>query len=160
MTSLDDYAARLVESGEGEDAARLAMGEWAALCRREYGRGGLKQAAQHARRPYKTVYDRARLVDYYEQLLPRRLLAPGDSIARELLEEFPELTWTDLRLAQRLDAGNPWVALQALRTLVHPDKSIEQVARDIQQARRANGHEQTRYVIDNGTGLRVIIERY
>lgn len=143
-----------------EELASVASGEVAYLIQLEYGWGGLSMAAARVRKPYKTIAGRVRVIGYYEKLLPGRNLDKDRSIVHELLEEFPELTYTDLRTAMSLDKDNPWVALDALRKLLKPEMSPERFALEVQAERRRNGHDQKRYVVDNGRGLRVTIERY
>lgn len=143
-----------------EQQATVASGEVAYLIQREFGWGGLAKAAATVRKPYKTIAGRVRVVAYYEKLLPGRNLDKERSVVHEILEEFSDLTYTDLRTAMTLDGDNPWVALDALRKLLKPEMSPERFAIEVGKERKRNGHEQTRYVIDNGRGLRVTIERY
>lgn len=143
-----------------EQQATVASGEVAYLIQQEFGWGGLARAALAVRKPYKTIAGRVRVVTYYEKLLPGRNLDKQRSVVHEILEEFPDLTYTDLRTAMTLDRDNPWVALDALRKLLKPDMSPERFAVEVGKERKRNGHEQTRYVIDNGRGLRITIERY
>lgn len=143
-----------------EQQATVASGEVAYMIQREFGWGGLARAALMVRKPYKTIANRARVIGYYQQLSPRGNLDKERSVVHELLQEFADLTYTDLRTAMSLDRDNPWVALDALRNLLQPNMSPERFAIEVGKERKRNGHEQTRYVLDNGRGLRITIERY
>ena len=160
MPTFADRTAELEATLGHEQQATVASGEVAYLIQTEHGWGGLARAALQVRKPYKTIAGRARVIGYYEKLLPGRNLDKERSVAHELLEEFTDLTYTDLRTAMRLDRNNPWVALYALRKILLPDMSPERFAIEVQKERRRNGHEQTTYVVDNGRGLRITIERY
>lgn len=179
---IDDYATELEQAGGDEDTARLTKAEIAAMCVLEHGHGGLTDACRKARRKYKTTWEHAQVVLYYERLLPGRKLEKCGSVARELAEEFSELNWTDLRTAMWMDRENPWAALKALRDIVTPEKPPEVVEAHVLAELRKQGKNPKRFtieqdgvratvsgyrpdlpsplVLDNGRGLRVTIERH
>ena len=146
----------LRESGEAEDRGRLLAGEVAALLQQEYGWGGLKEAAKTAHREYKTVAERARVVSYYQRLSAGQIF-PGSSVARELLDEYPLLTWTHLRVAKGLDKSNPQVALQALRD--GQDMTPLEFKRYIAQLKAGTGWHPERYIFQARAGYTVIVKR-
>ncbi|MBN1430473.1 MAG: hypothetical protein JXB07_19035 [Anaerolineae bacterium] len=139
-----------------EDSARLMQGEAAALIQEHYGHGGLVEAAKMSHSEYKTIAERARVIRYYQQLSAGQNLVLGESIARDLIDEFPTLRWTHLRVAKGL-SSNPWEALTALRD--GQDMTPVEFKRHVARLRRQNGHKPIRMVIDGRAGYRLTIAR-
>lgn len=139
-----------------EDSGRLLQGEAATLVQQFYGHGGLTEAAKMSHSEYKTLAERARVVSYYQRLSAGQILEIGQSVARDLLGEFPTLRWTHLRVAKGL-SDNPWEALTALRD--GQDMTPKEFKRHVAKLRKANGHKPTRMIIDGRAGYRVTITR-
>jgi len=140
-----------------EDDGRLLQGEGAALLQQYYGWGGLAEAAKMTHSEYKTLAERARVIAYYQQLSAGQNLGLRDSIARELLDEFPSIRWTHLRVAKGLSDSNPWLALSALKDGM--DMTPKEFKRHVARIKKANGHKPTRMIIDGRAGYRVMITR-
>jgi hypothetical protein len=144
-----------------DDQVRLLDGEVARLIQLGYGHGALLQAARASNRAYKTLAERARVVGYWQGISAAQRLSPGESAARDLLDEFPALTWTHLRVAKGY-SKDPDTALPVLLAaltegpagLMGPDQFAYYVGKKKKEA----GHVQKRYVIDNQRGLRVTID--
>jgi hypothetical protein len=145
----------LTMGADGEDEGRLMTGEAAALIQQDHGWGGLKEAAKQANAEYKTVAERARVVRYYESLLPGRTFLPGGSIVRELMAEFPVLRWTHLRVAKGISKTDPWLALNELRIAVEESMTPQQFKRHIAKQKEPP----SRYVFPARGGWTVTITR-
>jgi len=145
-------------STSDEDNARLMQGEAAALMHEYYGQGGLTEAAKMSHSEYKTLAERARVIRYYQRLSfsAGQKLALHDSVARELIEEFPTIRWTHLRTAKGI-SSNPWEALSALKD--GHDMTPKEFKRHISKLRRQNGHKPTRMLIDCRAGYKMTIVR-
>jgi hypothetical protein len=147
------YVEALRTSAGLQDETRITQGEIAAVIASEYG--ALKQAAIDAHIEYKALAQYKRVVEFYENSTRVEI---GKSNARAVMSEYPNLRYTHLRVAMSLNDYQE--AIDALGMANMGTMSIPEFQRWIAKLRRENGHKPSRYVIDNGRGLRVTIERY
>jgi len=149
----ETYVEALRTSAGLQDETRITQGEIAAVIASEYGT--LKQAAIDAHIEYKTLAEYRRVVEFYEILPGRNLI--GGSDVRRIMATFDTLRWTHLRLAASLRDYEE--AMDALTVAANEAQTPQQFKRYL--ARLNNGHRKpSRYVVDNGRGLRITIERY
>ena len=155
-TALVDMLIEVIDAAQDdENGARLDQGEAAALLHRNYGWGGLKQASMRTRVEYKTLAERARVVEYYSA---GQNVSLGESVARDLLAEYSTLTWTHLRVAKGL-SKDPALAIAQLQVAVMQAMTPSQFKRHIARLRRAQGHTPTRIEISARAGYKVIITK-
>ncbi len=157
---MSDYSAlvdQLMVCGDDEDHTRLLMGELASVLRADYGDTGLKQAAIDTHLVYKTLAERRRVVEYYQQSAGQ--IGPGASVARDLLAEFPVLRWTHLRVAKGLSRDDPGEAIKALAVAVDQAMTPQQFKRYVAKLRASNGHHPERYKIEGRAGYDITIKR-
>jgi hypothetical protein len=155
----DMLVSTISEATENEDEARLTQGEAAALIHEHYGQGGIKRAADETHCEYVTLAERCRVVEYYQRLISARQISMRDSIARELMAEFPTLRWSHLRLAKGLSKDNPWLALNALREAVDQSLTPKAFKRHVARRRRANGYVPTKIHIEGRAGYWLTISK-
>jgi hypothetical protein len=119
--SFDELVGDLAYVVDADNQSNLAKGEIAALLQIHHNRGGLQKAAISVNASYKTLAEYSRIIRYYQGLTlfsaPQKL-SMGDSVARDLLAEFPQIQWTHLRHAFRYNRHDPWQALARLRDSV------------------------------------------
>jgi hypothetical protein len=157
---MSDYSAlvdQLRHCADNEDDTRLMMGELASILRGEYGDAGLKQASIDTHLVYKTLAERRRVVEYYQQSAGQ--IGPGASVARELLAEFPVLRWTHLRVAKGLSRDDPSEAIKALAVAVEEALTPQQFKRYVARLKASNGHRPERYKIDGRAGYDLTIRK-
>lgn len=136
-----------------QDETRLTQGEIAFVIAEDYGQ--LKQAAIDAHIEYKALAQYKRVVEFYQNSTRVEI---GNSNARAVMTEYPNLRYTHLRIAMSLKDYQE--AIEALGMANMSTMSIPEFQRWVARLRRENGHKPSRYVVDNGRGLRVTIERY
>lgn len=155
-TALVDELIEVIDAAQSdENEARLNQGEAAALLHQSFGWGGLKEAASRTRVEYKTLAERARVVEYYSA---GQNIAVGDSVARELLAEYPTLTWTHLRVAKGM-SKNRGIAIAQLQLAVQKAMSPSEFKKHAAEWRQMNGHPFDKIVIDGRAGYRLTITR-
>jgi len=158
---LSDYTAlvdQLRRCADNEDDTRLLMGELASILRDEYGDVGLKQASIDTHLVYKTLAERRRVVEYFQDHSARQI-APGASVARDLLAEFPVLRWTHLRVSKGLSKDDPTIAFEALMIAVEQAMTPQQFKRYVAKLKVENGHRPLRYTIEGRAGYDITIKR-
>lgn len=156
---LDMLVGVIREAVGGENDARLTQGEAASLINQHFGWGGIGEAATQTNQEYKTLAERCRVVEYYQALSAGQKVEVRSSVARDLLSEYPVLTWTHLRIAKGLSKDDPRVALAALDKAVADDMTPKAFKRFIAQGRRAQGLKPTRLSFPARAGYTVTIKR-
>lgn len=155
--SYNDLTDQLLDCADNEDEARIRSGEIACLLWWPGGDITLKKAAQDVNMNYKTLAERRRVIDYYQSA--RADLAIGKSDARDLMEEFPVLRWSYLRLAKGLDRDDNTAAIEALAHAVEHAMTYKEFARYIAKEKLRRGHIPKRYVIEGRAGYTITIRK-
>lgn len=155
-TALVEELIEIIDSAQSdENGARLNQGEAAALLHQSFGWGGLKEAAKRTRVEYKTLAERARVVEYFSA---GQTITVGDSVARDLLAEYPTLSWTHLRVAKGM-SKNRGIAIAQLQLAVQKAMSPSEFKKHAAEWRQMNGHPFDKIVIDGRAGYRLTITR-
>lgn len=149
----------IAEAVGNENDARLTQGEASSLINVHFGYGGINVAAKQTNQEYKTLAERCRVVDYYQPLSAGQKLEVGSSVAREMLSEYPVLTWTHLRVAKGLSKEDPAVAWGALEHAALNNMTPKEFKRYVAKMRRAAGHKPTKMIIQARAGYTVTIKR-
>lgn len=146
---MSDYNAlidQLMHCADTQDDMRLRIGEIACLLWWPGGDVTLKRAAQDVNMEYKTLAEYRRVVDYYQGQSARAELSIGCSVARELMDEFPVLRWSHLRLAKGIDRDDWTAALEALGHAVELAMTVREFARYVAKEKLRRGHIPKRHV--------------
>lgn len=159
-TQLRDSLIEVIRlSASQDDEARITMGEAASCLNTTYGGGEIPKAAVEASVGRSTLYERKRVVEYYQESAGQTAVV-GDSVIRDLWEEhkdrFP-LRWTHFRHAMSI--GKPTEAITQLLIAVQDMMTPDQFEKHIVDVKREKGIRATRVVIESRLGYRTVITR-
>jgi hypothetical protein len=123
-----------------EEDASLLKAEIAAVAKIYHKRGAITELARKHNASVKTTSEHANVVIYYQEMSARQNLGEGQSVVRELLDEFPVLTWSHLRIARRYNKQNPQAAMLMIQDAIeHGEKgmTVDQLERHMLEKRKS-----------------------